>query len=160
MVEFFSTWNPGAVTALVAVAGLFLTIAVAVLSWNRRMVRETEIAANLKRELIQKGYSVEQIAQLVAVPLQGARDKVNEKEREAQLASLMVQYEVTGGTLEEILRTYQATDAATKKAVYDSVQEMLEAEGTEERVLAAVRALCPPKPAPSESVCLRASAER
>jgi hypothetical protein len=157
MLEFFKSWNPGAVTALVAVASFFLTIIIAVLSANWRRVRETEITADLKRELIQKGYSVEQVAQLVAVPLVAAYETGNEKELEGQLALLLVQHVPTGKTLEEILRIYQATDAATKKAVYDSVQEMLEAGGTEEQVLAVMRVLCPPKSAPSEFVCSRAS---
>ena len=160
MLEFFSTWHPGAVTALVAVASLFLTIIVAILSGNWRRVRQTEIAASLKRELIQQGYPVEQIGQLVNAPLDDEDETVNQKGREWQLAALLVRHEVSGEAMEGLLRTYQATDAATRKAVYDSVEEMLEAGGNEEQVMAAVRALCPPKPVPSEAVCARVSAER
>src|SRR5262249_18548739 len=110
MGEFFSTWHPGTVLALVAVSGLFLTVLVAVVSGNRRRVRQAQIAADLKRELIQKGYTVEDILRLVAGPPGEEDGPVNEKELVAQLALLLVQHEVPGPALEEVLRTYQATD--------------------------------------------------
>jgi hypothetical protein len=145
MLEFFSTWHPGLVLALVAVVGFFLTTTVWVIAGHWSSVRRAEIAADLKRDLIQQGQTIEQIERLLAGPAAGAEAQANEKELEAYLASLMVQAEVSEETLEEVLRIYQATDAGTKQAVYDSLEEILGAEPSEEQLLAAVRALCPPK---------------
>jgi hypothetical protein len=150
MWDFLAGWKPGEVIGLFAVLGGLLT-AVAVVGtivWS--IVRHAEIKANLKRDLVQRGFTVEQIERLVYGPSE-ASQPVNEKELEAQLASLLVQHEVEGPVMDRVLRLYQATDPGTKRAVYDSIEEILDSDASEEQLLTAVRALCPPRsgtPAP------------
>jgi hypothetical protein len=57
----------------------------------------------------------------------------------------LTQAEVPGPVMLDVMRTYQATDGGTKKAVYDAIEEIVGSEPTEEQLLAAVRTLCPPK---------------
>ena len=67
MWEFLSTWPPGMVIGLVSVVGGCLTAIVwgiAIFwSWTRR----AEIAANLKRDLLQRGLSVEEVERVLDV---------------------------------------------------------------------------------------------
>src|SRR5262249_52046329 len=109
MLDFLSTWPPGMVIALVSVVGGCLTAIVwgiAIFwSWTRRV----EIAVSLKRDLIQRGLSVEEIERLVREP--AVNDKpTNERQLDASLASLLVQYEVSAPTMEQVVRTFQAAD--------------------------------------------------
>jgi len=144
MLEFFSTWHEGAIIGLVSVVGglLAVSICVGLISWC--VVRRAQIAADLKRDLVQRGFSVEQIERLVQGPPEEEKPYY-EKQLEGSLASLLTQSEVPGPVMTEVLRIYQATDGGTKKAVYDAIEEIIGSEPTEEQLLAAVRTLCPPK---------------
>jgi hypothetical protein len=144
MLEFFATWSPTAIIGLVSVVGglLAVSICVGLISWCA--VRRAQIAADLKRDLVQRGLSVEQIERLVQGPPEDEKPYY-EKQLEGSLASLLAQAEVPGHVMTEVLRVYQATDGGTKKAVYDAIEEIIGSEPTEEQLLAAVRTLCPPK---------------
>src|SRR5262245_14794224 len=147
MLEFFSTWHPNAIIGLVSVVGglLAVSICVGLISWC--IVRRAQIAADLKRDLVQRGFSVEQIERLVQGPPE-AEKPYYEKQLEGSLASLLAQAEVPGPVMTDVLRIYQATDGGTKKAVYDAIEEIIGSEPTEEQLLAAVRTLCPAKAGP------------
>jgi hypothetical protein len=144
MLEFFATWSPTAIIGLVSVVGglLAVSICVGLISWC--VVRRAQIAADLKRDLVQRGLSVEQIERLIQGPPEEEKPYY-EKHLEGSLASLLAQAEVPGPVMTEVLRIYQATDGGTKKAVYDAIEEIIGSEPTEEQLLAAVRTLCPPK---------------
>jgi hypothetical protein len=144
MLDFFANWSPDAIMGLVAIVGGLLTIVgcVGLMSWC--LVRRAQIAADLKRDLVQRGLSVEQIERLIDGPREDEKPYY-EKQLEGSLASLLAQSEVPGPLMTEVLRIYQATDGGTKKAVYDAIEEIIGSEPTEDQLLAAVRTLCPPK---------------
>ena len=136
------SWNAPDVIILFVMLGIFLTAIVATItvSWSR--VRREEIRSNSMRELLDRGMSMEQVERLVGVPAD-ERNPAQGKELEAQFASLLVQNEIAAPTLERVLRIYQSTDPATKKAVYDSLEEIVGSSPSEEQLVAAVKALCP-----------------
>jgi hypothetical protein len=144
MWEFLKQWNwhPGAIITLFVVIGGFLTAIVAIIanSWSR--ARREEIRANLKRDMLDRGVAAEQVERLINLPVDG-KPEANEKELEGNLASVLVQNEIPAATLERVVRIYQETDPATKKAVYAALEEIIGCEPEEEQLLAAVRALCP-----------------
>ena len=144
MLEFFANWNPDAILGLVSIVGglLAVVLCVGLISWC--VVRRAQIAADLKRDLVQRGLSVEQIERLIQGPPESEKPYY-EKQLEGSLASLLAQSEVPGPVMTEVLRIYQATDGGTKKAVYDAIEEIVGSEPTEDQLLAAVRTLCPPK---------------
>jgi hypothetical protein len=142
MWDFFKNWQPHEVLALFVAIGFFLTVIVAVVaaSWNR--VRREEIRANSIREMLDRGIPVDQVERLIGLPTHG-ETAANGKALEAQFASLLVQNEVPAPKMERVLRIYQETDPATKKAVYDSLKEIVGSSPSEEQLVAAVMALCP-----------------
>ncbi|HEY1376798.1 MAG TPA: hypothetical protein VGF55_08380 [Gemmataceae bacterium] len=144
MSEFFATWKPSEVIGLAAALGGCLTVVLIVALGVWCSVRHAETAANLKRDMLQRGLSVDEIEHVLRAPAE-VPAFASEKELEAGLASLLVQNEVAGPTVERVLRAYQATDPATKKAVYDSLEEIIGSEPSEDQLLAAVTALCPPR---------------
>jgi hypothetical protein len=144
MLEFFANWNPEAILGLTAIVGglLAVVLCVGLISWC--VVRRAQIAADLKRDLVQRGLPIDQIERLIQGP--SAHDNpYHEKQLEGSLASLMAQCEVPGPVMTEVLRIYQGTDGGTKKAVYDALEEILGSDPTEDQLLAAVRTLCPPR---------------
>ena len=144
MLEFFSTWSPEWILGLISIAGGLLAVVacVGLISWC--VVRRAQIAADLKRDLVQRGLPIEQIERLIQGPAESEKPYY-EKQLEGSLASVLTQCEVPGPVMTEVLRIYQATDGGTKKAVYDAIEEIIGSEPTEEQLLAAVRTLCPPK---------------
>jgi hypothetical protein len=98
------------------------------------------------RDFLQRGLSVDEIERLLRAQQAASPAKlVNECELEAGLASLLVQHEVSATTVEQVFRVYQSADAATKQAVYDAIEEMLDSGAGEDQLLTAVRALCSPR---------------
>jgi hypothetical protein len=144
MLEFFANWSPEAVLGLISIVGGLLAVVscVGLISWC--IVRRSQIAADLKRDLVQRGLSIEQIERLIQGPPESEKPYY-EKQLEGSLASVLAQCEVPGPVMTEVLRIYQATDGGTKKAVYDAIEEIIGSEPSEEQLLAAVRTLCPPK---------------
>jgi hypothetical protein len=144
MSDFFAHWNSESILGLVSIVGGLLTIVICVglISWC--VVRRAQIAADLKRDLLQQGLSIEQVERLMQGPPE-AEKPYYEKHLEGSLASLLTQAEVPGPVMVEVLRIYQATDGVTKKAVYDAIEEIISSEPSEEQLVAAVRMLCPPK---------------
>jgi hypothetical protein len=134
-------WDANRVIELFMAVGLVVTVIVAVVGYLWSLVRREEIRANLKRDMLDRGLSVEQIEQLVAAP----SEKINEKALEGNLASVLVQNEIPAPVLERVVRIYQQTDPATKKAVYDALEELIGSSPSEEQLVAAVGALCPPR---------------
>jgi hypothetical protein len=149
MLDFLKqgNWDPQAILALICLVGLLLTGIVVTITVAWSHVRREEIRANLKRDMIDRGVPIDQIERLIGVSTSSG-EPVNEKELEAQFASLLVQNEVPGPTMQRLLCAYQATDASTKAAVYSSLEEILGSEPNEEQLVAAVTALCPPRPGP------------
>ena len=92
--------------------------------------------------MLDRGMPIEQVVRLVGGP-SAEGPPANGKELEAQFASLLVQNEIPAPTLERVLRIYQETDPATKKAVYDSLEEIVGSGPSEDQLVAAVKALCP-----------------
>jgi hypothetical protein len=136
------TWEPGAVIALVMVIGILVMMIAAIVASTWSRVRREEIRASFRRDMVDRGLPIEQIERLEnALPDEVPSARV--KKLEAQLASLLVQSETPGPTLEKVLRIYQGTDSATKAAIYDSLEEIIESSPSEEQLVAAVAALCP-----------------
>ncbi len=144
MTEFFATWKPSEVIGLAAILAGCLAVVLIVALGVWCAIRHAETAANLKRDMLQRGLSVDEIERVLRAPAED-HTSVSEKGLEAALASLLVQNEIPAPTLERVLRAFQATDPATKKAVYDSLEEIIGGEPSEEQLLAAVKAFCPPR---------------
>jgi hypothetical protein len=142
MWDAIKNWQAVDVIVLVMVIGMFLTAIVVSVAVSWGWVRREEIRANLKRDMLERGLSVEQVERLIRAPHQ-ERPPVEAKEFEAQFASLLVQNEVSAPTMERVLRVFQETDPLTKKAVYDSLEEIVGSSPSEEQLIAAVKALCP-----------------
>jgi hypothetical protein len=144
MLDVFANWSPEEIMGFVAIVGGLLAIVscVGLISWC--VLRNAQIAADLKRDLVQRGLPVDQIERLIQGPREDEKPYY-EKQLEGSLASLLAQSEVPGPLMTEVLRIYQATDGGTKKAVYDAIEEIIGSEPTEDQLLAAVRTLCPPK---------------
>jgi hypothetical protein len=144
MFEFLTLWPPGAVIGLVSVVVGCLTAIVWGIAIFWSWVRREEIRANLKRDMLQRGLSVEEIERILRAP-DKPEQAVNERDLDANLASLLVQYEVSAPTIEQVVRTFQAADPTAKKAVYDAVEEMLGSGAEEEQLVTAIRMLCTPR---------------
>ena len=144
MSDLFTGWSSNAIIALVSVVGGLLTVIATVIAISWCCVRRAEIASELKRDLVARGLPVEQIERIVQGP-PSPEVTANAKELEAQLASYLVQHEVSAPVMEEVLYMYQGTEPATKRAVFDSLVEIIESGAEEQQLLAAVRTVCPPK---------------
>jgi hypothetical protein len=145
MTDFFAGWSSAAIIGLVSVVGGLATVVAIVWAVSWAAVRRAEIATDLKRDLVARGLPVDQIERIVQGPSPAAA--AVGKELEAQLASILVQQEVPAHVMDEVLHVFQQTDATTKQAVYNSLVEIVEAEASDEHLLAAVRGLCAPPPA-------------
>jgi hypothetical protein len=147
MFDMLSTWRAGEVIGLTAVVGFFLWMIawVVVHYWNS--ARLAELEAGLKRDFLQRGLSVEEIERLLRASREPASigKPINDRELDANLASLLVQYEVSAPTIEQTMRVFQTADPAVKKPVYTAVEEMLESGAAEDQLLTAVRSLCQPR---------------
>ena len=64
--DFLSRFDGDQLIGLTAVAGSMLVVIILTLSCNWRKVREAEIAANLKKEMLEQGRSAEEIAQVLS----------------------------------------------------------------------------------------------
>src|SRR5262249_5976860 len=106
-----------------------------------------EIRANLKRDMLQRGLSVDDIERVLRAPGEPANSQRTPDERglDANLASLLVQHEVSAPTIEQVVRTFQAVDPGGKKSVYPGIEEMLDSGAEEEQLVTAVRTLCTPR---------------
>lgn len=65
MFEMLSKWPPGAVIALVAVAGTALTFIVGILASTWSRVRRAEMAAALKQDMLNRGFTAQEIVTVV-----------------------------------------------------------------------------------------------
>ncbi len=153
MLDLISGWSPSEVIGLVgvligmaAVIGFFVWLIALAVAHAWRDVRLAELEGSLKRDFLSRGMSVEQVERLLRASREPdpEAEPVNERKLEAELASLLVQYEVSSGTMEQVVQVYQGADPSAKKAVYDAVGEMLESGAEEDQILAAVRTLCRP----------------
>lgn len=144
MWETLSQWEAKYVVMLAGVVALAaIVIAVAGFgAWRR--VKIAGIEADLKRDAMNRGFNLEQIERLINGP-DDADEPVDEKAVEADLASVLVQYEVPTPTLEQVLQLFHTAPARSKSKIYEAIGEMLEAEATSETLIAAVRTLCQPE---------------
>jgi hypothetical protein len=140
MADFMKDNGPGVLMFGFLLSGIVLMVVAAItVYWMN--VRREETRAHLVRDLIDRGVPLDQVERLAGTGDQ--KGPVNEKKLEGDLASILVQNEVPGATVERVLRIYQRTDPATKKAVYDALEEIAGSGPTEEQLIAAVTALCP-----------------
>ena len=109
------SWNAPDVAMLFMLIGFFLTAIVATVAVCWSLVRRAEIRATSMRDLLDRGIPIEQVVRLVGAPSDDG-SPAKGKGLEAQFASLLVQNEIPAPTLERVLRIYQETDPATKKA--------------------------------------------
>jgi hypothetical protein len=147
MSDVFTSWSPKQVIGLVAVIGAFTTVIVVTLAIVWYQSRRESLLANLKHDYLERGFTIEQIDRLLRSPGPSALDAAvaEEKSLEASLASLLVQYEVPAPTMERVLKSFQESEATGKKAIYDAIEEMLEADVAGEQLLTAVNMLCHPR---------------
>ena len=151
MPEFLTNWAPGEVIGLAAVVfgvvGGCLTVIVWGIAIFWSWARREEIRANLKRDMLQRGLSADDIERVLRAPGEPANCQRTTDGRglDANLASLLVQHEVSARTIEQIVRTFQAADAGAKKPLYDAIEEMLDSGAEEEQLVTAVRTLCTPR---------------
>jgi DNA-binding transcriptional MerR regulator len=143
MSDLFAGWPPDEIIGLVAVIGTFLTLMVIAVSIVWYLHRRDALLANQKHDYLDRGFSVEQIEQLLRMPGPSPQDQ--EKVIEAELASLLAQHEVPAPAMERVLQLFKESEPASKKAIRDAIEEMLDADVREEQLLAAATALCGPR---------------
>jgi len=74
MSELLSRLSGDELIPLFALAGSLLVAVVAILAGNWRKVREAEIAAQLKKEMLEQGRSAEEIATVVSARPKSGRN--------------------------------------------------------------------------------------
>jgi hypothetical protein len=149
MSEFFSGWRPSHIIGLVAVVSTFLTIMVVAVAAFWYCHRKAVLIAEQKHDFLERGFNVDQIERLLRAPTPSAQEAAaSEKAVEGNLASILVQYEVPAASIEQIMKMFQSVEPASKQAVCDSIQEMLDSEAADEQLLAAIRHLCRPNDNP------------
>src|SRR5438067_4418900 len=105
MADLLVGWKPEEVIGLVSVVGGLLTVIVWVIAHYWRSVRLAEIESGLKRDFLHRGLSVEEIERLLRSPAEPAKPAKpdNERELDANLAALLVGYEVSAPTMEHVI---------------------------------------------------------
>lgn len=143
---------------------LFCLVAIAVnQSWNaRQAARREEREAALKKDMLDRGLSVDEIERLIRVTAEQPKKPVEIADEDVdalgELGGLLGRCEPDAKpeAIEEILAIARTADWKMKRAMVSALTEMHEVAGTisDEQIRAAVRALARPAGPSTESVSL------
>jgi hypothetical protein len=144
-----------------AVTSVAATLAQA---WHK--VRRADREAALKKEMLQRGLSVEEMERVLrasAKPQEETAAASADDEAIEELVTCLAACESPGHVIEQVLAAVRATEPSLKQAICRAVQALvnssgLEGEARDEQILAVVRGLCPPD-APPLAPALMSSAE-
>lgn len=127
-----------------AAATIIIIAVVALVTEAWRKVRQAEQDAELKREMLQRGLSVEEIERLL-----GAQSAAVSEEAAAEDIELLTgqlgKCSVGGAVLEEVLHTFQSASNPARRAITRALAGLIEAAEeneelpNEEQILAVVR---------------------
>jgi hypothetical protein len=132
---------------------VIVIVVVSVLTVNWRMLRESEHASALKRSMIERGMSADDIERVVrAVPVRpdpvfGTLDVAGSSKKTTddlnEIANALVQAGVPGKELEQILDFVRASDGSVRQDCVSTVANMIENDADAEQILASLRAIYP-----------------
>jgi hypothetical protein len=136
-----------------------LVIVVWIVARSYKQVQKLRLATALRqdvlKDLLARGLSPEEIERVLQGSAVAAEPKDKAREHEADAAFYLNMLKLSGPALEQALAVVRAADPAAKKAVRDTLANMLGNSVSEEQVLATVRGLClppgPPAPHPKPS---------
>ncbi|HZV07374.1 MAG TPA: hypothetical protein VE999_19985 [Gemmataceae bacterium] len=136
---------------------LLFGIGAAVHVWwaSRQENRRAEREAALKKEMLDRGLSVDEIERVIRATAEQPKQPISdedEKEVAGEFGALLVSCKP--GTIEEVFVLFKAADLATRRAMVSAISQMrdqLASEVTDEQVRAVVRGLARPAETSPES---------
>lgn len=133
---------------LSVLGALTLVTAVWIVARTWKQVQKLRLTTSLRqdvlKDLLARGLSPEEIERVLQGSAVTAEPKDKSREHEADTAFYLNMLKVSGPALEQALAVVRAADPAAKKAVRDTLANMLGNSTSEEQVLATVRGLCLP----------------
>jgi hypothetical protein len=133
----------------VAFGGWLIPVTIHILAANWRKARESAHLAALKQSMVEKGMPVEEIERVLRAPVDVASPvPVKEASSIVELAEKLAEHEIEANVIHDILVAFRGAEPSMQRTAVNSVEAMLDNGADSERVLAAVRALCGPAPAP------------
>ena len=129
--------------------GITIMVVITILATAWTTTRQANLDADLKRDMIQRGMSAEDIERVIAASAnsnprdqpssaQGiSEDSLNE------VVSVLGQVGASPEVIEEVLSVFRSADVPTQEAVSEAIQHLVESadEVTGEQIVAVVRAL-------------------
>jgi hypothetical protein len=142
---------PGILTVTFIFGGWIIVAIVSSISKSWRKIHESEHAAALKQSMIERGMSVEDIervmragppadAQETAAASGGGTSKKLTGEL-TEIAGKLVEHGVAAPAMEQILEAVRMCDPASRGAIKDTVETMLDNGAGSDQLIAAVRAI-------------------
>ena len=159
-----SVMTANLIAGLSLLGAVTLVIVVWVVARSYRQVEKLRLATSLRqdvlKDLLARGLSPEEIERVLQGSAVAAEPKDKSRDCEADAAFYLNMLKLSGPALEQALAVVRAADPAAKKAVRDTLANMLGNSVSEEQVLATVRGLClppgqpPPHPKLSDEASL------
>jgi hypothetical protein len=139
------------IAGLSLLGAVTLVIVVWIVARGYKQVQKLRLATALRqdvlKDLLARGLSPEEIERVLQGSAVTPEPKDRAREHEADTAFYLNMLKVSGPGLEQALAVVRGAEPAAKKAVRDTLENMLGNSPSEEQVLATVRGLClPPGP--------------
>jgi hypothetical protein len=130
-----------------------LVLVVWIVARSYKQVQKLRLATALRqdvlKDLLARGLSPEEIERVLQGSAVTPEPKDRAREHEADAAFYLNMLKVSGPGLEQALAVVRGAELAAKKAVRDTLENMLGNSPAEEQVLATVRGLCLPPGQPT-----------
>ena len=125
-----------------------IMVVVGVLSTTWTVTRQANLDADLKRDMIQRGMSAEDIERVIAASANSTRARPSSAQGISEdslneVVSVLGQVGASPEVIEEVLSAFRSADVPTQEAVSEAIQHLVESadEVTGEQIVAVVRAL-------------------
>src|SRR5262245_660835 len=162
MSEFFSKLQPFEVIALITIAIFLLPVSIVALSVWRR-VRVAQAEADLKRSLVERGFSADELERLFRAstpppPPAEEESPLTEEEALHEIALQLSAASASGEAMQQAMAQVRAGALPTTQAIAQAVSGIAEGDADKDQMLGAIRGLCRPAvnarelPAASERV--------
>lgn len=141
------------IVGLSVLGALTLVAVVWIAARTYRQVQKLRLTTALRqdvlKDLLARGLSPEEIERVLQGSAVTPEPKDNSRDNEADAAFYLNMLKLSGPALEQALAVVRAAEPAAKKAVRDTLANMLGNSVSEEQVLATVRGLCLPPGQPT-----------
>ncbi len=148
-----SIMTTGLIVGLSLLGALTLVAVVWIVARGYEQVQNIRMAATLRqdvlKDLLARGLPPEEVERLLRDSVVPPAPKDTVRDHEADAAFYLNMLKLSGPALEQALAVVRTADPAAKKAVRDTLANMLGNSVTEEQVLATVRGLCLPPGQPA-----------